>query len=128
MNNIPPKVRRSLAENPYYRCCARRAALRDHECRANPLNGQLIEWEHALIHAGKQVQEEWAIVPICWWAHSGPGLEKEKNVWIALNRATDEQLLRMSKAVNYIAMRERLNFKYGEYSPAAPMQMKINYA
>ena len=43
-------------------------------------------------------------------------LNKEINVWIALNRATDEELKKYSKAIDYIRMREVLNKKYGVYN------------
>jgi hypothetical protein len=41
-------------------------------------------------------------------------LNKEKNEWIALNRATDEDLQRISKLINYQAKRDYLNQKYGK--------------
>ncbi len=102
-----------MASKPFYKVCARRALLKDHECGANPLNGQLIEWEHAIIFAGKQLNEEWAIVPICYYSHRGGGLVKEINVWIALNRATDAELEAISKATDYKHERNRLNKIYG---------------
>ena len=107
-----------MAVQPYYHTCARKTTLNDHECEANPRTGQKIEWEHAIIHAGRQLQEEWAIIPSCWWAHSGPGLVKEINVWLALNRATDDELKKISRAVDYQALKERLNKKYG--APGVP--------
>jgi len=78
--------------------------------------------EHALIYAGKQIDEPWAIVKICSRHHSvdeyqdGGLLDKEKNVWVALNKATDDQLRQYSKAVDYIALKKRLNTKYGYIS------------
>lgn len=113
MNKIPPQLRLKIASDPYYRQCARKCALNDHECKEDERTGKLIEWEHALIFAGRQIQEKWAIVPICWWAHRGPGLVKEINEWLALNRATDEELLKYSKAINLTAKRDYLNTKYG---------------
>ena len=91
----------------------RRHALKDHVCEADPLTGKLIDWEHSIIYGGQQLNEAWAIVPICYWAHRGPGLKKEINVWLALNRATDDELRAISKAVDYIRERERLNAIYG---------------
>lgn len=113
MRPIPPKLKKELEQKPEYKLCMRRHALKDHVCQPNPRTGQLIEWEHALIYAGQQINEEYAIVPICWWAHSGPGLKKEINVWLALNRATDDELRAISKAVDYIRERARLNAIYG---------------
>lgn len=87
-------------------------ALRDHNC------GGRITWEHCLIYGGKQIDEAWAVIRLCE-AHHSVGmyqdnglLNKEKNVWLALNRATDSELLKYSKAINYIDLRLRLNKKY----------------
>lgn len=71
---------------------------------------------------GKQIDEVWAIIKLCEYHHAvntyqdGKGLDKEKNVWIALNRATDEELKKYSKAIDYIRERARLNTIYGIYS------------
>jgi len=79
--------------------------------------------EHTLIYGGKQIDEVWAIIKICAYHHEvdefqdGGGLNKEKNIWVALNRATDQELLKYSKVINYIEMRNRLNKKYGTYMP-----------
>jgi hypothetical protein len=76
--------------------------------------------DHTLIYAGKQIDEAWAIVWTCAYHHGVDefqdcgDLDREKGVWFALNKATDEELLKYSKAVDYIAMRERLNKKYGK--------------
>lgn len=113
MRTIKPKLKNDMANDPYYKVCARYHALHDHICSPDPLNGKLIEWEHALIYAGKQINEKWAIIPICYEVHRGRLLNKEINVWIALNRATDDELRQYSKAENYIHTRDRLNEKYG---------------
>lgn len=118
MNNMPLKLREVCAADEEYRTCMRQEALHDHECAPDPLNGRLIEWEHALIFAGEQVQRKFAVISSCWWAHRGPGLDKRKNVWIALNRASDTELEEISKATDYLVMRERLNEAYGAYEPA----------
>lgn len=79
-----------------------------------------ITWEHTLIYAGKQIDEVWAIIKLCEYHHAvdnyqdGGDLDKEKNIWIALNRATNQELLKYSKAIDYIKMKERLNKKYGK--------------
>lgn len=114
MNNMPLALRNQLAVDPEYKTCLRNVLLRDHTCSADPVTFKLIEWEHAIIFASKQVQLRWAIVPICWYVHRGPGLVKEINVWLALNRASDEELMQISKAVNFIRERKRLNDIYGK--------------
>jgi hypothetical protein len=89
MNNIPPKLRRLLEANPYYKMCARAG---DGACAGR------ITWEHAIIYAGRQVQEVWAIIPLCKRHHNieeyqtSGSLDKQINVFIALSRATPEDL------------------------------------
>jgi hypothetical protein len=85
MNNMPPALRRKLSEDPYYKTCARANA----DCEGR------ITWEHALTYAGRQVQEHFAIIPLCAFHHSvdqfqdGRGLNKRINVEIAMGRATE---------------------------------------
>ena len=112
MNNIPPKLRKEMAADPYYSTCARQTLLDDHECFPDPLTGKLIEWEHVFYWQGKQLQKKWCIIPICWLTHRGPEFNKEINEWIALNRAEDEELKEISKAVDYNLKRDYLNTKY----------------
>ena len=75
--------------------------------------------EHSLIYGGRQIDEAWAIVFLCARHHAvdeyqdGGDLQKEKNVWIALNQATDNELKQYSKAIDYVKLREKLNQKYG---------------
>lgn len=114
MKPIPLPMKREMEADPFYKNCIRRVMLQDHECRPCPATGRLIEWEHAMMYAGQQVNEKAFIIPICWYVHRGPGLKKEINEWIALNRASDDLLIQYSKAVDLIAKRERLNKKYGD--------------
>lgn len=108
MRKISEKLKQELLSRPQQ--CAR---ANDTPC------GGRITWEHALIHAGKQINEAWAIVFLCERHHAvntyqdGGELNKEKNVWLALNQATDEELEKYSKAINYKELRERLNNIYG---------------
>ena len=113
MNNIPKKLKEELSCDPEYKTCMRAKLLHDHVCKPDPLNGKLIEWEHVFTFAGKQVQEKWAIIPICWLVHRGGMLRKEINQWIALNRGTDEEIRKISKGVNYLQRKEYLNKRYG---------------
>ena len=78
MNNVPKKLRDALANDPYYKRCARPTGC----------SGR-ITWEHAFTYAGKQIQERWAIIPLCWHHHLGEGLKKSENIKIAMSRATD---------------------------------------
>lgn len=114
MSVIPLKLRASLSVDPEYKVCAR-SGLHGHVCAGG------ITWEHAIIYAGRKVQERWAIIPLCEFGHSinrfqdGGDLKKEINIWIALNRASDDELRAISKVVDYIYQRNYLNSKYGVY-------------
>lgn len=114
MNNIPPKLRRELAADPYYKQCAREG-LFGHECDGR------ITWEHALYFGGKQIQKRFAILPLCAKAHNVDlwqdrgDLDKTINEWIALNRASQDELLEVSKARDYFLYRGYLNRRYGLY-------------
>lgn len=119
MNNIPAKLRKELVADPFYKACAREG-LHGHDCEGR------ITFEHAIINAGKQVQERWAILPICAKGHEvdrwqdGGDLDKEVHLWIALNRATDDELRAVSRAIDYCQKRDRLNGIYGFYAGSAP--------
>lgn len=87
MTPIPPKLREEMSNDPYYKVCARKNG----ECSGR------ITWEHAWIYAGKQIQEKWAIIPLCWFHHLGEGLNKRINQLISLLRATPEDLAKYPK-------------------------------
>ena len=108
---IPNKLLKEILADPYYKKCARH---KDGNC------GGRITFEHCLIFGGKQIQELWAIIPLCEYHHNvlsyqdKGDLNKEKNVWLALNRATDEQLEKYSRAIDYKQLKIRLNKKYAK--------------
>ena len=75
-----------LMSHPLANVCWRWYLLKDHECQGR------ITTEHAITHAGKRVNELWALVRICAWAHEvdqfqdGGGMNKQINRWIAYSR------------------------------------------
>jgi len=117
MKAIPLKMREKMDSMYFYHICARNHAFGDHICKANPMTGQPIEWEHALTYKGQRVNEIWAIIPLCWWAHSGGGLVKDIGKWIAVNRATQKELKDPKYSKNtWEKDLLYLNGKYGGYS------------
>lgn len=88
MRPIPPKVKKQILEDPFYNTCCR---PEKNECEGR------VTWEHALIYAGKQVNELWAIIPLCVYHHLGRGLDKHWNRQRALTRATAEDLAKYPK-------------------------------
>lgn len=132
-STIPLKMRAEMERDPFYHQCARNAALHDHTCQCDPIRGtygRMIEWEHALIYAGQKVQEKFAIVPICWWSHRGPGFDKNINIWLALNRATDSELQKISEkgGQDYFKLRDYLNGVYGVYNPVENYEENLGIA
>lgn len=103
---------KEILADPFYKRCARD---KDGNCDGR------ITFEHALIFGNKQVQMKYAIIPLCEYHHAvgihqdGGELNKEINVWIALNRASNDELRGISKAIDYLKRREYLNGKYGIY-------------
>lgn len=125
MTTIPQKTRKQMSVDPEYTRCALQGLLPD---LIGTCAGRVTR-EHALYYASKKVQEQYAIPPICAKHHGvdeyqdGGSCPKEVREWVALNRATDDDLRAISKAVNYFRKREVLNQKYGVY--VAPLIPKI---
>lgn len=117
---IPMKIRREISIDPLYKTCAL-FGQEGHEC------GGRITFEHAIMFSGKRYQTKWAIIPLCARGHEvdqfqdAHTMNKELNIWVALNNATDEELRAISKAKDYIFERDRLNKKYGEYKRYFPI-------
>jgi hypothetical protein len=42
------------------------------------------------MYAGRQIQEKFAIIPLCWFHHLGAGMWKRVNEFIAVGRADYE--------------------------------------
>jgi hypothetical protein len=107
MRPIPINLRNEMENDPFYKqCCMPEDGL----CEGR------VEWHHNLIYAGSQLNEKWAILPLCQYHHNNEKhrMIKEQINWIMLNRATDDQLRQYSKAVDYIRERDRLNNLYGK--------------
>lgn len=112
MRKIPTKLRTVIASDPYYLKCARA----DSTC-----NG-VLTWEHCWIYASNQINEVWAIIPLCWWHHLDVGLNKEINQWISINRATAEDLAKYARG-QWSQIKMYLNGKYGD----PPVEKVIRY-
>lgn len=115
MNNVPQKLRKQWSTEDT--SGKKRICMRASEGNCA---GRLTK-EHALYYAGKQIQEDWAILDICEFHHAvgpyqgGGDLQKEKHTWIALSRAPEGRLQTLSKAEDKVALLHRLNAIYGVY-------------
>jgi hypothetical protein len=113
MNNIPKSLKEDMASDPFYkRCCI---------TGASALHTK-IEWHHNLIFAGRQVQEKWCILPLAKAVHDKANDKgvREKLDWVMLNRASEDELRRYSKAINLKAKRDMLNGKFGVWGYPQP--------
>ena len=89
MRKISPHIKRAIDSDPYFKVCARF----DGDCDGR------ITIEHAFIYAGRQVDELWAMLPLCTYHHAvnehqdGGDLNKEINEYLCLCRATMGDLM-----------------------------------
>lgn len=102
MRPIPVKLKKEMEADPFYK-----------KCCITGLTKCKIDWHHNFTWQGRQLNEKWAILPLAEHIHHQITKYKEKCDWIMLNRATDDELRQYSKAVDYLAMRNRLNKQYG---------------
>lgn len=92
--------------------CERWLLLHDHQCMGR------ITREHALIYAGRQIDEAWAIALLCELAHSvGPYmdtgiLDKRINEWIVVNRMGKREMRRYPR-VDWEQKKRYLNGLFG---------------
>jgi len=74
-----------MLDDPYYAICCHEGC------------GKQAELEHAIKVAGRQLNEFWAIIPCCPGHNRGPLLDKRKNEWYALRRASEADLSKYPK-------------------------------
>lgn len=89
MRPIPIELREQMAKDPWYHACC----IGPKYCKGK------IEWHHVWIYAGKQINEIWAIIPLCHFHHEKAGLHpfKERYELISLNSASLEDLSKYPK-------------------------------
>lgn len=97
MRPIPPKLRKELEADPFYKRCCITGSI-----------SEKIDWHHNFIFAGKQVNEKWCILPLANSVHEKIVYYKKKCDLIMLLRADDDTLRRYSKAIDLIKYRGRL--------------------
>jgi len=91
MTPIPPKIRRQIDEDSFYKICIH-IGKDGHVCEGR------LTMEHAWLYAGEQIQEIWAIVPCCWAKNVDVSSDDKRwNQYVALLRATDDDLKKFPK-------------------------------
>lgn len=101
---IPPKLKKEMEEDPFYSVCC-----------ITGVKNEKIDWHHNLQFAGKRVNEKFCILPLAKSVHDNITYYKEECDWIMWNRASEEELTRYSKAIDYRKVLARLNEKFGLY-------------
>lgn len=104
MNNIPLKLRKEMADDPFYTRCVVTGV------------GGKIEWHHNLIVSGNQLQRKWAILPLAPMVHAKADNTEVREIldWIMLNRASQRELGEFGMATygRLVYLRQRLNEKF----------------
>lgn len=77
---IPQRIRKQLAVDPDMQECKR---WREQTCKGR------ITWEHCWLWQNKQIQETFAIIPLCW-KHHLININKELNQYYSIKKATQE--------------------------------------
>lgn len=74
-----------------------------------------VQIHHNLIHGRRQVDDWWALLPLCVTHHNQANQVemRQKLNWIMCNRAPVEDLIKYSKVTDLVAMKRRLNRIYG---------------
>lgn len=112
MRPISPRVKKILTALQEMKVCIHNDEDCQDETGRRPARA---EWEHAFIYAGRQIDEWWAIIGVCWFHHRGPGLKKEYNRYRALLRMTKkdiEEAQRKYPRVDWAGERQRLIKKF----------------
>lgn len=109
--SIPKNILTKILEDDFYKKCSRH---KEKTCKGR------ITFEHVWIHAGRQVQEAWAIIPLCEFHHDvlsyqdRGDLQKTLNQYISLQRATDDDLAKYPKR-DWEQLKRYLRDKYKDY-------------
>lgn len=101
MRAIPKSLRDQLSDDPFMKKCVYTGETKD------------ISWEHCWSYAGKQINEDWAIVPLARRLNTShpPREVKEYCRWISINRATEEELEKYPRK-DWRAIKIYLNQKF----------------
>jgi hypothetical protein len=112
MRPIPEQLRRQMEADPQMKMCIHFNKDCQDQFGNRPARA---EWEHAFEYAGRQINEWWAIIGVCWYHHQGPGLNKDYNRYRCLIRMTDKDIEEAQKKYpkrNWRELRDRLIIKF----------------
>ena len=102
MRPISQKNKDIINTDPYYKRCLR---YKEGTCSGR------ITIEHTLCYSGRQIDEIWNLLPLCWYHHLGDGLDKLWNEWVSINRMVKKDEEKYPRK-NWKQLRSYLNGKY----------------
>ncbi len=105
MRPISKRVRNILQADPFMTRCSHNIRKLAQRCDGR------IEWEHVWLYAGRQIDEAWAIIPLCTYHHRGKGLDKNFNRFVSLLRVTTDdakEMLRLYPRTDWAQQRKWL--------------------
>lgn len=111
MRKIPPKLLQDILNDPYYAKCIRH---KEGQCKGR------ITLEHAIIYGGKQVNDKWAILPVCAYHHAvdefqdNGDVDKDYHEYVALSRTTIREVSDKYPKRDWEQRWRYLESKYGE--------------
>lgn len=125
---IPTNLREKMATDTDYQSCAL-YGQKDHTC-----SGRITK-HHAVRYGGKNIQTQWAIIPLCANFHGVDQFQdnhvfkNEIAEWVAFSRSTEQDLLaltgetkysELAKCANLFKRRALLIAKHGVYERQYP--------
>lgn len=108
MRPLSSTTRHAISGDRFYDKCCR---YKTGKCKGR------VTLEHALLYAGKQIDEAWAIVPLCTYHHAvneyqdGGDLDKDYGKWVAISRMTEADMAKYPK-VDWRQKKRYLDKKY----------------
>lgn len=100
---IPPVIRENLSNNKYMQTCK--------YCDLKGIKETKVEWHHALKYAGRSMQEEYSIIPLCSEHHRGAlgtihSDVKTYSEYLAISRGINE----LTKKYPKVNWQQQLNY------------------
>jgi len=85
---------------------------RNKSCAIPGCGSVQVELDHVWKYAGKQINEHWAIIALCYDHHRGGSLNRPLTQWLSLGRATEADLMRYPKT-DWKRLQSHLTALYG---------------
>ena len=108
MNHMPMRLRAELERDPFMSLCIHR----HYNYKVIACSGGVPEWHHVWRYAGRQIQERFAVVPVCCELHRNEQRDRDFIRWVSLNKASEEELARYPR-IDWAVIRANLDETFG---------------